>query len=84
MTIDWKVYIAPVCNNCNLQLKLPDFVPVILHNLAGYDTHLFIKSLNYDERQIDLLPNSEEKYISSTKYTDKLKIRFIDSPLISF
>jgi hypothetical protein len=72
-------YISTVCNSCNFQLKLPNFVPVILHNLAGYDAHLFVKSLNYDMRQIDLLPNSDEKYISFTKYTDKLKIRFIDS-----
>ena len=53
-----------ISTNCNLELKLPGFVPVILHNLLGYDAHLFIKSLNYDTKQIDLLPNSKKTNIT--------------------
>ena len=32
-------------NQCYLQYQLPKFVPVIFHNLSGYDSHLFIKQL---------------------------------------
>ena len=32
----------------NLQYKIPPYIPVVFHNLSGYDTHMFIKELaNY-------------------------------------
>ena len=30
-------------NNCNLNYLIPDYIPIELHNLSGYDAHLFIK-----------------------------------------
>ena len=30
---------------CNLKYKIPKFIPVIFHNLSGYDCYLFIKQL---------------------------------------
>ena len=80
-------------NSCNLNYKKPTFIPVVFHNLSGYDSHLFIKNLGFTDGTIDCIPNNEEKYISFTKNTvvgsytnkegkDKLikhKIRFIDS-----
>jgi len=33
-------------NICNLHYKVPNFIPVVFHNLSGYDSHLFIKK-NY-------------------------------------
>ena len=30
---------------CNLQYKIPSHIPVVFHNLAGYDTHMFIQEL---------------------------------------
>ena len=81
-------------NSCNLKHKKPRFIPVVFHNLSGYDSHLFIRNLGNVEGNIDCIPNNEEKYISFTKhinvgnYIDKktgktkninYKLRFIDS-----
>ena len=80
-------------NLCNLKYKKPDFIPVMVHNLAGYDSHLFIKELGFSEGDINCIPNNEEKYISFSKkiqvssYTTKEgeikplhhQLRFIDS-----
>ena len=32
-------------NQCNLSCRKPLIIPVIFHNLQGYDAHLFIKQL---------------------------------------
>ncbi|XP_074026512.1 uncharacterized protein [Leptinotarsa decemlineata] len=80
-------------SSCNLNFKLPNFIPIIFHNLSGYDCHLFIKELYKNKDKVDVIPQTNEKYISFTKhlfthsYTDKdgrvkknyLKMRFIDS-----
>ncbi|MCG8374780.1 MAG: DNA polymerase, partial [Balneolales bacterium] len=80
-------------NECNLNYKIPKFFPVIFHNLSGYDSHLFIKTLGTSKGKINCIPNNEEKYISFTKkivvdsFTNKegkqvdvkRDIRFIDS-----
>ena len=79
-------------NKCNLKYKKPKFIPVVFHNLSGYDSHIFIKNLGFTAGNIDCIPN-EEKYISFTKhikvgsYINKkgetkpinYKIRLIDS-----
>ncbi|XP_072047131.1 uncharacterized protein [Amphiura filiformis] len=80
-------------NICNMKYRKPKFFPVIFHNLAGYDAHLFIKNLGKTEGEIDCIPSNEEKYISFTKkilvdtFTNKegkevdvkRDLRFIDS-----
>jgi len=72
-------------NKCNLDFRKPIHVLVILHNLAGYDSHFFIQSLGKTQAEIDCIPNNEEKYISFSKFVHdenkklKQKIRFIDS-----
>ena len=48
-------------NSCNLKYKKPKFIPVVFHNLSGYDSHLFIKNLGYTDGNIDCIPNNEEK-----------------------
>ena len=52
---------------CNLWYSKPKFIPVIFHNLSGYDSHLFIKNLDFTEGNIDCIPNNDEKYISFSK-----------------
>ena len=34
---------GPAHNSCNINYKVPKFIPIIFHNLEGYDSHLFIK-----------------------------------------
>ncbi|KAJ8949419.1 hypothetical protein NQ318_007519 [Aromia moschata] len=80
-------------STCNLNYKIPNFIPIIFHNMSGYDCHMFIKELFSDKKNADVIAQSKEKYISFTKYLhvdtyiDKkacltkkfLKLRFIDS-----
>lgn len=32
---------------CNLKYKIPKFIPVILHNLSGYDAHVYKESISF-------------------------------------
>ena len=52
---------------CNLNDKVPKCFPVVFHNLSGYDSHLFIKTLGNSEGDIYCISNNEEHYISFTK-----------------
>ena len=80
--------------SCNLQCKKTMVLPVIFHNLQGYDAHLFIKQLACLPGELNCIPSTEEKYISFSKkikfdeYKNKItgeivpiyfEIRFIDS-----
>ncbi|CAH3147210.1 unnamed protein product, partial [Porites lobata] len=55
-------------NKCNLKCKKPRILPVIFHNLQGYDSHLFIKQLASLPGELRCIPSTEEKYISFSKY----------------
>ena len=60
-------YRGAACDKCNLRMKVPKFVPVLFHNLEGYDSHLFVKSLGLKEGDISCIPKTDEKYISFSK-----------------
>ncbi|XP_030760007.1 uncharacterized protein LOC115885288 [Sitophilus oryzae] len=79
---------------CNLNFKVPNFIPVFFHNMSNFDSHLFIKELAVEEERLDVIPQNKERYISFTKYImvgddddgqEKrqqkifLKLRFLDS-----
>ena len=51
----------------NLKYKDPKFFPVVFHNLSGYDSHLFIRTLRDSEGDISCTQKNEENYISFTK-----------------
>ena len=78
---------------CNLRYKIPSYIPVVFHNLAGYDAHLFIRELAKHTKDIGVIAKNVEDYISFSvkvevdKYIGKngeekfkeIDLRFIDS-----
>ena len=76
-----------------MRYKVPKYIPVVFHNLAGYDAHLFIRELAKYTTDIGVIAKSIEDYISFSikvkveKYVDRngeekdkeIKLRFIDS-----
>ena len=59
---------------CHLKYNVPKFFLVVFHNLSGYDSHLFMKTLENSEGDISCISNNEENYMSFTKQVivDKL------------
>ena len=87
-------YRAAAHNECNISCRKPMILPVVFHNLQGYDSHLFIKKLAKVQGDFFSIPTTEEKYITFSKYitvdqyfskkqgkllSKKFEIRFIDS-----
>ena len=78
---------------CNLKYSIPKYIPVVFHNLAGYDAHLFIRELSKYTSCIGAIAKNVEDCISFSinvevgKYIDKngiecvkeIELRFIDS-----
>ena len=67
-------------NACNLKLRIyPDKtkVPVVFHNLRGYDGHLIMSALGKvaEGQKISCIPNNMEKYMTFSVG----QLRFIDS-----
>ena len=84
---------GPAHSLCNLRYRIPSHIPVVFHNLLGYDAHLFIKELGKQPRDIGVIATNKEDYITFSvnvvvdKYIDKegnekdklIELRFIDS-----
>jgi len=63
-----------------VQFCVEDTEICFLHNLSNYDAHFIAVELGYDEESIIVIPHSEEKFISFSKYiSSKFNIRFIDT-----
>ena len=50
--------------SCNLRYKIPSYIPVVFHNLTGYDTHLFICELAKYTTHMGVIAKNVEDYIS--------------------
>ena len=88
-----RIYKGAAHPRCNLQYKIPSYIPVIFHNLAGYNAHMFIKELAKHGSKMGVIAKNTEDYISFSvnievdKYIDKngeekpkeIILRFIDS-----
>ena len=50
---------------CNSKLRIPRKLPIIFHNLEGYDGHLIFRKLNnFKDIDIQVIPKTDEKYMS--------------------
>jgi len=73
-------------SNCNLQYKIcPESyqLPIIFHNLRGYDAHLIFQKVKQTHGRISVIPNNSERYVSfrigCLKFIDSLQ--FLSSSL---
>ena len=51
-------------NKCNINLRIPRKLPIIFHNLQGYDGHIIFKELNNCNVDIKIIPKCIDKYMS--------------------
>ena len=64
-------------NECNLMYRIskPGWkLPVVIHNLKGYDGHLIVKALNSECCKVRVIPQNTGKYLSLTVG----QLKFID------
>ena len=70
-------YRGPAHSLCNLKYQIPSYIPVVFHNLSGYDAHLFIKELGKHSNDIGVIAKNKKDYITFSvdvvvdKYIDK-------------
>ena len=54
-------------SNCNLNYNYKNVkIPVVFHNLRGYDGHLIMQEIGKYAKKLSVIPNTSEKYISFT------------------
>ena len=69
-------YRGSAYSNCNINLRLTKKVPVIFHNLRGYDCHFIMQEISRFDVEISVIPNGLEKYLA---FTINKNLVFIDS-----
>ena len=56
---------GPAHRQFNLKLKIPRKLPIIFHNLEGYDGHLIFRELNsFKDIDVQVIPKTNERYMS--------------------
>ena len=72
--------------SCNINLKLTKKIPVIFHNLRGYESHLILKEISKFDVKVNVIPNVLEKYMAFTINTNLVftdSMQFMNSSLDS-
>lgn len=76
-----RLFRGPAHANCNLNYKITNKIPMVFHNLHGYDSHFTMQGIGkFRDVEINVIPSSKDKYMTFTlskKYL--LKLEFIDS-----
>src|SRR5437868_6150443 len=49
---------------CNLDFKIKRRIPIVFHNLKGYDSHLLMQEAGKYKKEIDVIAQNMEKYIT--------------------
>ena len=65
-------------DKCNLMYRISKSgkkLPVVMHNLHGYDGHLIVKALRSEFVKVRVIPHNMEKYLSLAVG----QLKFIDS-----
>ena len=62
--------------SCNINLRITKKLPVIFHDLKGYNSHLIFKELSKFNVKVSVIPNGLEKYMA---FTINENLVFIDS-----
>ena len=65
-------------NACNLKMRIKpktDQIPVVFHNLRGYDAHHLMQAMSQLQKEVKCVANNMEKYITFSAGG----LRFIDS-----
>ena len=86
------LYRGPAHSLSNLRYKIPSYIPVVFHNLSGYNAHLFIRELGAHASDMEVITKNKDYISFSIKvpvdsYIDKngeekdklIELRFIDS-----
>ena len=76
------LYRSAAHNSCNLNYRNSFNIPVVMHNLSGYDIHFLITDLaNEIDGSTKVISQNLEKYIAVIKYVEGTRVRltFIDS-----
>ena len=70
------LYRGAAHNKSNLNHKLTWKIPVVFHNLRGYDSHLIMQEIWKFGLEVNVIPNNMEKYMS---FSLGKNLVFIDS-----
>jgi len=49
---------------CNLNYRLTEKIPVIFHNLRGYDSHFIMEEINKFKKSVGVIPNNMDRYMA--------------------
>ena len=72
------IYSGAAHSACNLNYRITPKIwklPVVIHNLKGYDGHLIVKALKSEFGRVGVIPQNLEKYLSLTVG----QLKFLDS-----